>query len=203
MLYRGADAGFALDRRPLGHRRHRAVCPKALLPYGLTAYQWAGLSAAILATIFALELVARRFWCRYICPAGAMLGLLGRRSLLKRVPVKVCKSCGHCATRCRMDALDPAGGFSPEACNLCMDCIDFCPQGIVKFGWKRPKGRPRPVDLSRRSALAGIVAGVAVPGVAAAARLVRPASVDRVCCVRRAPPTKKPSSTSASAAASA
>jgi ferredoxin len=70
-----------------------------------------------------------------------------------------------------MDALDPAAGLSPEACTLCMDCVDFCPQGIVKFGLKRPEGQPRPVDLTRRSVLAGIAAGAAIPGVALAARL--------------------------------
>ena len=84
-----------------------------------------------------------------------------------------------------------------------MDCIDFCPQGIVKFGWKRPKGRPRPVDLSRRSALLGVVVGAGIPGVAAAMRLVRPTSTDPRLLRRRARPTKRSSSAFASAAASA
>ena len=83
MLYRGADALLAHWH---GHWGAGAVEPfvrKHLLPYGVMTFQWGGLSAAILATIFALELVARRFWCRYLCPTGAMLGLLGRRPLLK------------------------------------------------------------------------------------------------------------------------
>ena len=56
-----------------------------------------------------------------------------------------------------------------------MDCVDFCPQGIARFGFatKALKKAPRPVDLSRRGVLAGIAAGAAVPGLALAARLGR------------------------------
>jgi polyferredoxin len=121
--------------------------------HGPTQFQWAGMSAAILAVIFALELVARRFWCRYVCPAGAMLGLLGRRSLLERVPAKACPTCGNCATRCRMEAVNPAGQLVPEACNLCMDCLDFCPRGMVRF--RRRKNGQWPVASGQRTAESG------------------------------------------------
>ena len=133
MLFRGANAGLG---QLGGHWGSGAVEPfvrKHLLPYDAATFQWGGLSAAILATIFALEFVGRRFWCRYLCPTGAMLGLLGRRPLLNRVPRKVCSSCGlvvqasrlhpvqprrphhNCATMCRMDAVEPAAGFAPKS----------------------------------------------------------------------------------------
>jgi polyferredoxin len=177
VLYQGTDTGLGLIGGRWGMQAVDPFVRKHLLAFGPATFRCAGLSAAILATIFALEFVARRFWCRYLCPLGGMLGLVGRRPLLRRVPAKACKSCGNCTTMCRMDAVDSAG-FAVEKCNLCMDCVDFCPQGIVKFGWRRPKGRPRPVDLSRRSALVGVVAGAGIPGVAAAVRMVRPASTD-------------------------
>jgi ferredoxin len=135
-------------------------------------FHLAGVSAAILAAIFALELAVRRCWCRYICPTGALFGLLARWSLVKRIPVHVCHSCSQCATDCRTAAMDPATGHSPESCVLCMDCVDYCPRGIVRFGLtKASKRQPRPVDLSRRGLLAGVAAGVAIPGLAVAARL--------------------------------
>jgi len=175
-LYRGVDAGFEwLDGR-WGTAAVEPFVEKHLIPFRATAFRLAGVSAAILAAIFALELVARRFWCRYLCPLGAMLGLLGRWSLVRRLPVGACKSCGDCAELCRMDAL--GDGLSAEDCTLCMDCVDLCPKGIAKFAVKRSKSQPRPVDLSRRGALAGLAVGAAIPGLAAAAQVFRPRQAD-------------------------
>ena len=173
MLYRVVDACFGWFGDGWATETLQPFVKKHLLPFRPMVFHLAGVSAAILAVIFALELVARRFWCRYICPAGALFCVLARWSLVQRVPVKVCKACGVCVATCRMDALDPAAGLSPQSCTLCMDCVDLCPKGIARFGRikKAPKSRPRPVDLSRRGVLAGIAAGAAIPGVAVAARL--------------------------------
>ena len=211
MLHRGVEAGFGWIGSGSAADAVHPFVRKHVLPFQAMTFHLAGVSAAILATIFALELVARRFWCRFLCPAGAMFGLLGWWSLLKRSPVVVCKSCGDCAAGCRMGAIDPVGqtflsalsaasreadknvcptaarnsDFSAEACNLCMDCVDSCPKGIVgfRFNWKiwgrkRSSRAPRPVDLSRRGLLVGIAAGVGIPGVAAVVRLARPTPVD-------------------------
>ena len=173
MLYHGVDAAYAWAAEGWAADVLLPYVSEHLLPFRPMVFHLAGLSAAILAVIFALELVARRFWCRFLCPAGAMFGVLARRSLVRRLPVRVCKSCGDCATLCRMDALDPAAGLSPETCTLCMDCVDACPKRMVTFGLNRrtTRSQPRPVDLSRRGVLAGIAAGAAIPGVALAARL--------------------------------
>ncbi len=147
---------------------------KHLLPFNAMTFQLVGVSAALLASIFFLEFVARRFWCRYVCPAGAIFGLFSRRSAVKRLPAVVCKTCGRCATDCRMNALDATTGLSPEECTLCMDCVSYCPTGVVQFRRKKSPARKlghRPVDLTRRGLLTGIAAGAAIPGVALAARL--------------------------------
>ncbi len=184
MLHRGVEASFGWLGDGWAADVLHPFVRKHLLPFQAMTFHLAGVSAAILATIFALEFVARRFWCRFLCPAGAMFGLLGRWSLLKRSPAAVCKSCGDCADGCRMGAIDATVGYSAEACNLCMDCVDHCPKGIVgfRFTWKRRKKTskrpPRPVDLSRRGLLVGIAAGVGIPGVAAVVRLVRRSPVD-------------------------
>jgi polyferredoxin len=215
-LYHGVNAGlhWVGDGRVAD-----AVGPFArehVLPFGEMTFQLAGVSAAILAVIFALELVARRFWCRYVCPAGAMFGLVAHSSLLKRTPARVCRSCSRCATTCRMGAMGPAGalpvgqtflsaateaagtadknvcptvvresGYCAEACNLCMDCIDDCPKGIVGFRFARrrrkgmaSKSAPGSVDLSRRGLLVGVIAGAGIPGITSLVRWFRPSAVD-------------------------
>jgi polyferredoxin len=173
LLYRGVDACFGWAGDGWAVNVLQPFVKKHLLSFQPMVFHLAGVSAALLAAIFALEFVTRRFWCRYLCPAGALLGLLGRRSLVKQIPAKVCKPCGKCTTICRMNALDPTSGLSPEACTLCMDCVDYCPKRIARFGIARKTSKlaPRPVDLSRRTVLAGLVAGAAIPTAALAARL--------------------------------
>ncbi len=172
LLCRAANAYFAWSGSGWVATVLQPFAKKHLLPFRPMVFYLTEVSAAILVVIFLLELAARRFWCRWLCPAGALFGLLARRSLVKHLPVRVCKACGQCVELCRMDALDPAAGLSPHACTLCMECVDHCPKGIVQFGIKRKaKSRPRPVDLSRRGVLTGIAAGVAIPGAAVAVRL--------------------------------
>jgi polyferredoxin len=193
MLYRGVNACFGWANEGWATEVLQPFVRKHLLPFRPMSFHLAGVSAAILATIFALEFVARRFWCRYLCPAGAMFGLLARGSLLKRTPTSVCKSCGHCVATCRMGAMRTAGptiatrnsGYCADACNLCMDCVDACPKGFARFRftlrswrWKVSHRRPQPVDLSRRGLLAGVVAGVGIPGVASVVRLCRESPTD-------------------------
>ena len=173
MLYRGADACFGWLSNGWVTNTLQPWVKNHMLPFRPAVFQLAGASATMLAIIFALEFVARRFWCRYLCPTGTLFGLLSRRSLLKRVPVKVCKVCGDCAATCRMNALDPIGGLSPQFCTLCMDCVDLCPKSIATFRFTRKTStsRPRPVDLSRRGVLAGMATGFAIPGAALASRM--------------------------------
>ena len=151
---------------------------KHLLPFRPMVFHLAGVSAAILAVIFALELVARRFWCRYLCPAGAMFGLLARRSLVKRMPAKVCKSCGECATDLPHGRARSGRGPFARGLHPVHGLRRLLPQGHrqVRAAAKTASARvaPRPVDLSRRGVLAGIAAGAAIPGVALAARLGHP-----------------------------
>jgi polyferredoxin len=171
LFYRGADA--VLQR--LGEGRDIVAFDdfvrKSLMPFRSEVFQLAGLSAALLGVIFALEFVARRFWCRYLCPLGALLGLCSRRSLVRRLPAGACKTCGHCAEMCRMDAL--GDGLSVEDCTLCMDCVDLCPKRIARFAPAKTKTPGRPVDLSRRGVLVGLALGAATAGSAATARVFR------------------------------
>ncbi len=133
------------------------------LPHQRATFIGAGIAGGMLLLVFLLELAERRFWCRNVCPLGAMYGLLARVSLVKRFPVKACSGCGQCATTCRMGAFSDEGRFEPDACNLCMDCVATCPRDIAAFGTKKMKASPAPLQPSRRLFLTAAATGVAIP----------------------------------------
>ncbi len=56
--------------------------------------------------ILGLALWITRFWCRFLCPLGAMYALVARYSLLGR-NVRDCTHCNICKNRCRMGAINP------------------------------------------------------------------------------------------------
>lgn len=99
----------------------------------------------IFGALFALELVRPRFWCRYFCPAGALLGLLGRFAPWRR-RVKKCVSCGACAKICPTRAISADGlDLARCECIVCRACADVCPaRGIAFTTDKRGELPPRP-----------------------------------------------------------
>ncbi len=78
-------------------------------------------------------LVARRGFCRYLCPGGALYSLLGRYRLFRiRRIVETCNDCAKCNAVCEFD-LDPLrDGFGQE-CNNCTACIAVCPTDALTF----------------------------------------------------------------------
>jgi polyferredoxin len=81
-----------------------------------------------------------RFWCRYLCPTGALMALFQSFSMLgmKREPVK-CSRCPHAEPSCPMQIkiLDmPWEKFNHPECIFCMECADACPNNSLgpKFG---------------------------------------------------------------------
>ncbi len=86
-----------------------------------------------LATLLFDLLVARRGFCRYICPGGALYSILGRYRLLRiRRIVENCNDCAKCNAVCEFD-LDPLrDGFGQE-CNNCTACMAICPTEAMTF----------------------------------------------------------------------
>ena len=134
-------------------------------------YRGHGVLLLLFAAIVMLGLFRRRYWCRNLCPLGALLALLGTHNLLRRRVSQSCTRCGRCPGACGMGAIpqeDPTHTLAGE-CILCMDCRHVCPQGAVSFGRRQPPEQREKVDLSRRW-LIGTTAGALV--LAPAARVV-------------------------------
>ncbi|MBW2559561.1 MAG: 4Fe-4S binding protein [Deltaproteobacteria bacterium] len=112
--------------------------------------------------ILGLNLIERRFWCKYLCPLGALLGILSRYSLLKRSISEGCTSCGVCETKCSGGAVvDKDGTWRGPECLYCMDCDDFCPHNAVNFGFTG-KTDTVSLNLGRRNVITSIFAGILI-----------------------------------------
>jgi MauM/NapG family ferredoxin protein len=113
--------------------------------------------------ILALNLLADRFWCRYLCPLGALLGLLSKVSLLRPVVRPACNRCAQCVGVCRVDAIETGQGYEivPAECTVCLDCLAACPESGIGFRLHRRPAPAREFDPTRRQALAALATGVA------------------------------------------
>ena len=142
---------------------------------------WLGI---IFVFLVALNFRVTRFWCRALCPLGALLGIISRWSVLGMVKnAEHCKDCNRCLLRCQ-GGDDPIGGVSwhqPE-CHLCLNCVEECPEHSLRFEWF-PQQKVAATNLQRRKVLTSLAAGVALiplarstPGFAAERneRLLRP-----------------------------
>jgi len=103
----------------------------------LTTPPLLALRILILLGFFAAAWKVPRFWCRYVCPTGAMMAVFQKYSItgLKRDPVK-CTKCPHCEIKCPMqiNILDlPWEKFNDPECIMCMECIDACPHGSLSL----------------------------------------------------------------------
>ncbi len=88
---------------------------------------WAGL--AVLGLSLAGSLVYERFFCKYLCPTGALLGLFSKVSLLglKRDPI-ACTDCHACDKACPMNIeVSAAEAVTSSECISCNECVNACP----------------------------------------------------------------------------
>jgi len=134
--------------------------------------------------VFALVLNTRvtRFWCRAVCPLGALLGVCSRWSLVQmRKHEDKCDDCRRCLLHCQGgDDPVPGATWRKAECHLCLNCLNDCPTGGINFAWSM---RPSPArqtretpELKRRSIITGMAAGaVMVPLMRSGPGLTTPA----------------------------
>jgi len=138
----------------------------ALFPAEPVFYRWALPLAGVLVCIVLLNLMAERFWCRYLCPLGGLLGVLSKPALVQREVGTACKQCDLCARVCPTGTIQPSKGYASDAgeCTMCMDCLEVCPRADVRFRLRLRTPQWQAYDPGRRQVLA--VLGATVAGVA-------------------------------------
>jgi polyferredoxin len=129
---------------------------------------FADISAFALWTIVILVLlsvVIKNFWCRYLCPYGALLGIAGWLSPLKITRTKeTCIDCALCTKACPANIkVHAAMRVWSDECMSCMACVEACPVKNTLAMKLSPRATPVP-----SWALAALVVGtfVAVTGLA-------------------------------------
>lgn len=138
-----------------------------VLPFEQRYYELVLVSGILLFSLLGLEFTQSRFFCRNVCPLGAMFGLVSNSGVLKLSGGDDrCGSCRLCAKRCRMGAIDDTRYISSSTCILCMDCLVECPKQIIHPKLLVPlakRGKPQKTSLSRRQFLGTISAGMVLP----------------------------------------
>ncbi len=141
-----------------------------VLPVVQPVFSSSLLVAGLFFGILALNLLADRFWCRYLCPLGGLLGWLSKISILRPLIGQACTGCSRCALVCKPGAIKtiPATAGSsreveimPAECTVCLDCLANCARDSLGMGAVLKPAPVQEFDLSRRQFLQSIVVGVA------------------------------------------
>lgn len=119
----------------------------------------------LLVGLLALSLLTPRFWCRYLCPLGALLGWLGHFAPYRRRVTDVCSGCDRCVRECPTAAIHQDGVcYDKRECIVCLRCTRSCPEKSVSFnfGLKNKIQEVGGPILRRRAFLGGVAGGIAV-----------------------------------------
>ncbi|MBF0329995.1 MAG: 4Fe-4S binding protein [Nitrospirae bacterium] len=117
------------------------------------------LAVIFIAVLFANRFI-NRFWCRSLCPLGALLGLLSFKPLLQiwRDTTK-CNDCMKCVQNCH-GACDPHASLRTSECMVCMNCISDCPENAMHYGLPKDTSSVHaPLDVNRRRLIETAVFG--------------------------------------------
>jgi ferredoxin len=145
----------------------------------MNAGQW--ISLALFGGIIATGFLERRFWCKYLCPTGAIFSLAAMLSLTGRKISDDCVNCGRCKTACDFAAMREDFTTHQARCSFCQSCGGVCPVGAIQFTdrWdsidRKMPSVGTSVSHARRQFLAGLGAAVAT-GAGLAAVIGKPAA---------------------------
>jgi polyferredoxin len=88
-----------------------------------------GTAAAVLILLAGLSLFIQNFWCRYLCPYGALMGVVAVFSPARiRRADDPCIDCGKCSKACPAQLpVDQLVTIRSTECMACLECVAVCP----------------------------------------------------------------------------
>jgi len=143
------------------------------------------LSIILFAAIFLSGLFTNRFWCRYLCPSGALFSIFSHFRMHERKVLDHCVECGNCNEICPFDAVYDDHTTRGLDCTFCQTCGGVCPVEAIRFVSRnhddnlKQKNGPQAHRLSRRALIISGACGAAVAvttryALAGPSKLLRP-----------------------------
>jgi NAD-dependent dihydropyrimidine dehydrogenase PreA subunit len=90
-------------------------------------------SIALFLIVPALGLLRPRFWCKYVCPTGAVFSVANHLRLTQRKVQSNCIGCKRCVEVCPFDAIKPDFTTRVTDCTFCQTCGGACPVRAIQF----------------------------------------------------------------------
>jgi polyferredoxin len=113
------------------------------LTLGQPRYFWSMTFGVLFGGVIALNFFRARFWCKYICPLGALLGFIGKNPVLQlKTDPALCGDCKLCLADCQGGA-NPNGKapWKASECMYCWNCQSVCPSDAISFKFEIPGGK--------------------------------------------------------------
>lgn len=147
-------------------------------------YHQAFMIGLIFLALIIVNAYRERFWCRYLCPAGALFALTSRWNLTKvKVNPEKCTQCKVCSLHCQTQATPfPNKDWQPGECVYCYSCAVYCPAGAITFPLRASFSDTKAIDFPRRKWVFSTVSGLALipllriseSGKRSSSKLIRP-----------------------------
>ncbi|HYG75677.1 MAG TPA: 4Fe-4S binding protein [Planctomycetota bacterium] len=127
-------------------------------------------SLVLFFAVLAMGFWRPRFWCRYVCPSGAVFSVANFWRVTERKVESSCINCNKCVEICPFDAIKADFTTRTADCTLCQTCGGVCPTHAIKFvdRWditdlkKENDPETHEIPLARRGFMAGALSSLAL-----------------------------------------